>query len=186
MPGVHRVTRPSTGATATVREAGPADSIDNVDNADDDIDDYSIAIGQYGIHLAVEARIQHPVGPGTERKDHHGQLRKIRPAAHVQAQPAHGPQARQASPGGRPPIFARPCAILDVPRETGLRMESTELDLWTIRDICRELRIGRSTLAVYRRAGRFPEPLRMPPGAKRPRLRWTRAAIAEWVTRGQS
>lgn len=64
-------------------------------------------------------------------------------------------------------------------------MESSgSLELLTTRDVCEELRVSRSTLNGYRRAGRFPEPLKMPPGAKRPRLRWTRSSLTEWITGG--
>ena len=65
-------------------------------------------------------------------------------------------------------------------------MEHDGLQLLTADDICERLRIGRSTLAVYRR-GDFPEPLRIgPPDSKRPALRWDLAAVSEWVRRGQS
>lgn len=60
-------------------------------------------------------------------------------------------------------------------------MESGSLGLLTTEQVCRELHVSRSTLDVYRRKRSFPEPLRIPPGAQRPGLRWTRAAIAEWL-----
>lgn len=62
-----------------------------------------------------------------------------------------------------------------------MEQDSSDLDLWTCQDVCNALRIGRSTLNAYRRTGRFPKPLRMPPDGKRPTLRWTRAAIADWL-----
>lgn len=78
------------------------------------------------------------------------------------------------------------CVRLLITDKNGVHMErSGSLDLLTTEQVCQELHVSRSTLNVYRRKRSFPEPLRIPPGAERPRLRWTRTAITEWLVRGQ-